>query len=693
MTFGARALARTTGTAYSLSILMNRVRGAVTFVLALGCADSSTGPPTLHRIELRWPASATPFLVNDTIRLLVVGRDQADAPYPAGPVTWRSRNLAVIAVDSAGQAVGVTLGSATIVATVGRFSDSVTFDVAGTRHRVAVTANETWTLAGSPHVVNGRLQVGGPAPAGATLTIEAGATVQFADTSGLTFGLSGAGSLRAQGTPAAQITMRGTASSPTPAAWIGLTFRGRHTSELHHVNVSGCGRERSDDEPIGCLVVGHRFAGASPTILIDNVAIRDAAGGAVILQDQSRFAPGSAALSVRNIHGHIATLPAGEAAHFPLGGARSAIDTSEVRLTRDTVRESGTWDAGWPWVVLEPVVIEGPLQPVITIPAGVTIPFGYGAGFVVGKNAPGGLRIGTEGGAAVNLRPRAGTWGSVAFYAPSPASSIINATLESCGDYSETAGCIALMGNSYGTAPTPVIKDVTIRDAVNVAVSAVGGGGFGAGSADLTITGTHGNIGAPFWFGQSSPASIPSGTYTGNTEDVIHVYVDIAQSETWHNRGIPYVLSNGLSVGHAVNPTLTLEPGVELRFAPGGILLVGWVGTGNLRAIGTASQPIVFTGLYDFAGSWMGAMVGPYADTTTVFEHVILNNGGADDGQFATGFRLARENGAFIRHTTVRQSAGCGITRLSGTTWSTDFTAPALGNTFQNNAGPDQCGP
>jgi hypothetical protein len=658
-------------------------------LLMLGCGDASTGPSTLHRIELRFPASATPFLVNDTIQLVVVGRDQSDAPYPAGPVTWRSRNPAVIDVDSAGHAAGLSVGPATIVATVGRLSDSVTFDVRGTRHRSAIAANETWTLAGSPHVVNGRLSVGGPA--GATLTIEAGATVHFTDTSGLTFGPNGTGSLRANGTPAAQIAMRGTAASPTPGAWIGLTFRGRNTSELHHVNVSGCGRGRSDDQPIGCLVLGHRFPGPSPTVLIDNVSIQDAAGGAVILQDQAGFATGSTGLSVRNVHGHIATLPAGEAARFPLGGAFTAIDTSEVRLTRDTVRESGTWDAGIPWTVLDPVFVEGPLQPVITIPGGVTIPFGFGAGFAVGKNAPGGLRIGTEGGGVVNLRPRSGTWGSVAFYSESPSSSIVNATLENCGDYSETGACIALVGNSYGTAPAPVLKNVTIRGAAGIAAHASGGGGFGAGSENLTITGS---LGAPFWFSQSSPASIPSGTYTGNARDVVQIYtVDIAQSETWRNRGIPYQLSGGLSVGHAVNPILTLEPGVELRFAPGGILLVGWLATGGLRAVGTDSEPILFTGLYDFAGSWMGAMVGPYADTTTVFDHVILNNGGADDGQFATGFRLAREMGSFILHTTVRRSAGCGITRLSGTTWSTDFTAPALGNTFQDNMGPDQCGP
>jgi hypothetical protein len=677
---------------------MGRIGGAAFALgLALACGDSSTEPPSLHSIDLVLPDSALPFLVNDTIQLAVVGKDQAGAAYPAGPVTWRSRNAVVAGVDSLGVTVGKSLGTATIVATVGPFSDSVTIDVAGTRHRWPVVANETWTLAGSPHVVNGRLPVGGPA--GATLTIEAGVTVRFVGTSGLTFGLSAAGALLAQGTAAAPITLRDTAATAIPGAWIGLTFFGSNLSELHYVTARGCGRARADGEPVGCLVVGHRFVGPYPTLLVDNVTVQDAAGGALILQGKSRFAAGSSGLSVRNMRGHIATLPAAVASAFPLGGAFAANDTNEVRLTGDTLRESTAWAAAIPWVVLDPVLIEGPLQPVLSIPAGVTIPFGFGAGFVIGSNGPGGLRVGTDGGAAVSLvaRPAGGTWAGLAFYPAALPSSVSNATLENCGNYGSTGygqACVSFIGNFSGTAPAPVFKNVAISGAVDVGVNAIGGGNFGGGSANVTITGTHGSIGAPLWLWGSSPASIPSGSYSGNATDVIYViFAEVTRTETWRNPGVPYLIRDGLGISGAANPTLTLDPGVVLRFAPGGILQVGWLVNGNIRAVGTASDPIIFTGQYDHAGSWMGAMVGPYADATTVFDRVILENGGADDGQFATGFRLARELGPFIRNTAVRRSAGCGITRVSGSTWSTDFTAPALGNTFLDNLGAPQCGP
>ena len=668
---------------------------ALAVILALGCGDSGTEPTGLRRVQIVGTASLTHFLVNDTARLSLAGYDKNGASYPAGPVTWRSSDPTVLSIDTAGLVVARALGSATITGSVGTVSDSFPIQVAGTRHRWPITANETWTLAASPHVVKGRLAVGGAG--GVTLTIDAGATVQFDSSSGLTFGLDAPGALRAQGTPSAPVTIQGVPAPPGSGSWIGLTFRGRNSSELHYVTVSGCGQVRADDQPIGCLVLGHRFSGASPTLLVDHVTVQDAAGGAVILQSTSRFTPGSSALSVQRMHGYIATMPAGAAGEFPLGGTFSANDSNEVRLTRDTLRDSTVWAAGPPWIVLDPIYIEGPRQPVLTIPAGVTLPFAFGASLVVGNNGPGGLRIGTDGGAAVSLVPRSGTWAGLAFYPAALASAVTNATLDDCGNYGSTGygqACVSFIGNFFGTAPTPVFKNVTIRGAVDVGVNAIGGGRFGDGSANVTITGTHGSIGAPIWLWGSSPASIPSGGYSGNAMDVIYViYGEVTQTETWPNPGVPYLIRDGLGIGHAANPRLTLDPGVVLRFAPGGILSVGWLVSGNVRAIGTDSEPIIFTGQYDFAGSWMGVMVGPYADTTTALDHVIVQNGGADDGQFATGFRLAREMGPFIRNTLVQRSAGCGITRLSGSTWTTDFTAPALGNTFQNNAGAAQCGP
>ena len=666
--------------------------------VVVGCAGENATGPSLARLEIRLtPATAT-FMVNDTVQGSVVGFDRTGQPYPAGPVSWHSTAPTVLQVNAAGVVSALHPGSASLVAAVGDVVDSLAIPVAGTRHRWPISAGEVWTLAGAPHAVSGRLAVGGIGGAAATLEIEAGVAVAFADSSGLFFGVGGAGSLRALGTAAAPVTLRGADATSTPGTWIGLTFLGRSLSELHHVTVSGCGGPRADDQPRGCLVLGQRYQAAGPALLVDDVALTDAAGGAVVLQGESHFAPGSAGLSARNIHGHVATLPAAAVPTFPQGGAFTNVDTNEIQIAGDTVRESATWTTPGPLLsVLGRVMIEGPQQPVLTIPAGATLRFS-GSGLVVGNGAPGGLRIGTPSGATVTLGPPpGGTWAGIAFMPFALPSSISDAVLEDCGGSGVSpygGGCVDLIGNFYGSAPAPILQNVTIRRGIQMGIAAVGGGRFGPGSSNLVITGTRGSIGTPFWFYQSSPASLPTGIYTGNDTDLVRVYaVDITQSETWPNPGIPYLLSSGLSVAASTNPVLTLAPGVDLRFAPGGILSVGGLAPGALQAVGTDGAPIVFRSQYDFPGAWMGVDIGPHASTPTLLDHVVVDYAGADDGHLATAIRIAQDYGEIIRHTLIRRSGGCGITRLSGASWSTDFTAPALGNTFDSNAGPDQCGP
>src|SRR5207247_2029146 len=171
----------------------------------------------------------------------------------------------------------------------------------------AITVSELWRLEGAPHVVDGRVQVGGPG--GVTVTIEPGVAVLFGDSAGLTFGIDGVGSLVAQGSASAPITMRSARAASVPGAWIGLTFRGQTPSELRYVNLSGCGGPRNDEQPAACVVLGHPWRGSDPTLRVESVTVENAAGAAMILQGESRFAPGSVGLTVRDVRGHVATLP------------------------------------------------------------------------------------------------------------------------------------------------------------------------------------------------------------------------------------------------------------------------------------------------------------------------------------------------------------------------------------------------
>ena len=94
----------------------------------------------------------------------------------------------------------------------------------------------------------------------------------------------------------------------------------------------------------------------------------------------------------------------------------------------------------------------------------------------------------------------------------------------------------------------------------------------------------------------------------------------------------------------------------------------------------------------DAPGEWGGISIGPAATSSTLFDRAIVENG---DGAFPLfgHFLFYVDLGPVIRNTIVRGSAGCGVIITGSPPWATDFTAPALGNTFANNAGGNICGP
>lgn len=85
-----------------------------------------------------------------------------------------------------------------------------------------ITTDTTWTLAGSPYVVNGMVTVAGTPTTPATLTIEAGVVVKFSPYTGLTIGSgTNQGALVTQGTSTNRVTLTVNGASGN---WSGITF-------------------------------------------------------------------------------------------------------------------------------------------------------------------------------------------------------------------------------------------------------------------------------------------------------------------------------------------------------------------------------------------------------------------------------------------------------------------------------------
>jgi hypothetical protein len=567
-----------------------------------------------------------------------------------------------------------------------------------TLHTSSINTDETWTRAASPHIVRGHLFILDDA----TLTIEAGATVLFDTLSSLTFGYTSPGTLRALGTDAQPITMRSLDTTASPGFWGRLALRSNTASEMHYVELSGCGlRAFLDSLPAGCIVLGNPFLSENPNLLIDHVTVRDARGGAVILSNDSHFAPGSSHLSVFDMRGYIAQMRARESASFPLGGSFAGNDSNQVRLTLDTLRDSLTWGVGVPWTVMDNVVVEGPKQPVLTIPPDATVQM-KGA-LVIGTTESGGLQVGSESGQTVTLTAADTSWDGIYFGPYTVSSSLTHVILEKCGrveNSSFPSDCVLISGLYTETPPfpAPVLKHVTIRNAgFNVGLGLTFRARLGSGSTDVTITGT----GTPISIVGGSPSSIPPGNYTGNLRDVIEITDGrVWQDETWPNFALPYFVTSymidslgGVSVGApTTHPTLTLLPGTTIEFAPGARLWVGWEGPGAVKVVGTVLQPIRFLGQGGTPGSWVGIQIGYNADSSTIFDHVIVDDAG-EQFPVAGSFHFYVDVGPIIRNTVISNSSGCGIIIVGQPQWNTDFTDPALGNTFTNNAGGAVCGP
>jgi hypothetical protein len=264
------------------------------------------------------------------------------------------------------------------------------------------------------------------------------------------------------------------------------------------------------------------------------------------------------------------------------------------------------------------------------------------------------------------------------------------------------------------------IDTVDIADSGSQGVSMQGIAGFDATSQALTI---HGSAGYPILTSPNLIGSIPTGTYTGNTID--EVMIDdsggqVTTTQTLYDRGIPYRVgdepNSQLDVVSFTGtvPVLTIEPGVVLKFHPGGRLRIDTNGgtttpaKGALIAVGTAAKPIVFTSIAatPAAGDWLGIWFSGATDPATRMQHARIEYAGGASvsgsnsclypgriGQNDAAIRIfgtTAPTTQYITDTTILSSARDGIDRGWRDDPQPDFLATI---TFTNVAGCRQTVP
>ena len=116
--------------------------------------------------------------------------------------------------------------------------------------------------------------------------------------------------------------------------------------------------------------------------------------------------------------------------------------------------------------------------------------------------------------------------------------------------------------------------------------------------------------------------TISGGLYTGNLKDKILVYSytsSIAFMTKWKDLGVPYLITDRLII--VAGGDLTINPGVTLEFSPGSYMSIDEGASGpkpSLRAVGTVTKPIIFTGENKVLGEWSGI----YFDSPSVLNEI-----------------------------------------------------------------------
>ncbi|MBS1149964.1 MAG: Fibronectin type domain protein [Myxococcaceae bacterium] len=239
-------------------------------------------------------------------------------------------------------------------------------------------------------------------------------------------------------------------------------------------------------------------------------------------------------------------------------------------------------------------------------------------------------------------------WGFLQVFAPGTIKLAYASVSGGGGETTNAFGMIEARGDQLLPAQEILKLDhVAVTGSASYGVSLRAGGAFTKDSRDVVISGSKK---AAMRIVPRLASNLPTGVYTGNTEDAIVVETE-AYSEVnvedvvFHDRGVPYRVGGDVTMGRmVVGPkrfTLTLEAGVTLRFKKDGKLTVTndqAVSTGLLVIAGTAAKKVVLTSASNppAAGDWVGIELGKVADPAFKLDHAEIRYAGGPS--FASSF-------------------------------------------------------
>ncbi len=674
----------------------SRTRPWLSAFLALaGCSDDPKPPEPeearLERVVVECAPSA--LVLGQSTQCRASAFDQKGEAFTVPAYTWTSGDAALAQVDASGQVRSQGTGtvairaSATSAGTTRQGEASVTVSARpATVHATSLAASETWRLADSPHEVRGQLSVSN----GATLTLEPGVVVLFAPDAELRVA---AGALLAPGTATQPVTLVAPDAS-AQGAWRGLVFAAEGSaSRLEHVTLRGCGQPSGEG---ACLTLRDKAA----PVLLDVSVHQSGSLGVRVADDGSAFGPGSARLAVSGGKGFALSLNANHADSLPTASAFSGNGRDAVLLTGSVVR-SLTWPhPGVPFVINHPLFVNAEDVATLTLTPGTTLRFGPEGELFLGNDTQADLIAEGTASAPILLTSdtephQPGQWRGLHLRYLNGYTRLLHTTIEYAGTPGGLNGETGNLNLNENSSP-PLLQHVTLRFSGGHGIEGLRSAGLANDSMGLVL---EDNGGYPLTIASSEVDTIPRDTvFARNHFNAVLTSGKLYRSLTWPNLGLPYVIEGALDISHWRHPTLTLEPGTELRFNADSEITIGKNASdqGALVARGTAAAPILFVPntASPVRQYWKGLHL--WWSAGSAFEHVLVSYAGGVGYRGTANVNIYRNPAPSITHSHFNWAGGCAILTSNKTSSrdevvSWDYSKPEFDNHFYENSANLAC--
>ncbi len=524
---------------------------------------------------------------------------------------------------------------------------------------------DTTLLAGT-YYVKQDLSVSG----GATLTLLPGVRIVFEEGHEMT--VTSDGKLQAVGTKAKPIVLTG--EQPIRGYWGGLRFSFSNSMDnrLEYVKIQYGGGYWDGN----LYLTG---GAASPTrIAISNCTFQKSGSYGILTGSEVLISSFSENTLTNNTLG-AAQIDADHIGFLDDASAFSGNDVDIVNIETGNVTADATWPGiDVPYFISKDLGVSAALM----LSPGAMLMFDAGNEMTV--QASGSLEaIGTALEPIVFTGAEAlpGYWGGLRFYySNSMANALDYVTIEYGGGYWD--GNLYLTGGTTG--PTRIaISNCTFQESGSYGIltrSEVLISSF----SENTLT--NNTLGAAQINADHIGFLDDASTFSGNDIDVVNIEAgNVTADATWPGIDVPYFIGKDLGVSAA----LTLSPGTTLMFDAGNEMTVQ--ADGSLEAIGTALEPIVFTGAEALPGYWGGLRFYYSNSTANALDYVTIEYGGGywDANLYLVG-GSSEPTRINVTNSHFTDSGSWGVL-LSGTVNANLDIATA--NTFSNNTDGDISGP